>query len=62
MSKKITIKLDGRTGNVTVKPEGYKGDECFKATEGLERGLNMKGNVENTPEFYEQPERSKELN
>ena len=58
--KKIVFTINSKTGAVTVKPEGYKGDECFTKTKKLEQGLVMSGQCELTPENYETPETNKE--
>lgn len=58
--KKITIKISASTGEVTVKPEGYKGDECFRKTKAFEQGLGMTGQCELTPENFESPEQNRE--
>lgn len=60
MAKKIVFRIDGKTGAATIKPEGYKGEECFTKTKGLEDGLGMKGQCELTPENFESPEQNKE--
>lgn len=62
MKKKIVFEINGKTGAATIKPEGYKGEECFTKAKPLEQGLGMKGQCELTPENFEAPEREKEFN
>lgn len=52
MARKIVMKIDPKTGNCTVAPEGYTGDDCQKATKGLVDGLGMTGSCELTPDYY----------
>ncbi len=54
--KKIIMSIDPKTGGVSVKTEGYQGEECLKATAGLESGLGMRGQCELSPEYYEKAE------
>lgn len=58
--KKIVFTLSKSTGAATVKPEGYKGEECFTKTKALETGLGMKGECQLTPENFETPEQNRE--
>lgn len=39
--KRITMKINPKTGQTEIKTTGYTGDECYKATEGLEKALGM---------------------
>lgn len=41
MAKKIQVKVTP-TGEITITTTGYKGSECLKATEALERALGTK--------------------
>ena len=52
--KKIIATIDKKTGKLSVKTEGYSGDECLKATEQLEKGLGMTQGCELTPEYFQQ--------
>lgn len=51
---KITI---SKTGAPTIEAQGYKGGECVAATAGLRGRLGGgEGDMELSPEYYEQPE------
>lgn len=53
--KKITAVINGKTGGVSIKTEGYSGDECYKATEALEKSLGMdRACAVPTGEFYQE--------
>lgn len=39
--KKITAKIDKATGKLTITTDGYSGEECYKATEQLEKSLGL---------------------
>lgn len=39
--KKVIAKIDKKTGKLTIETQGYTGDECYKATEGLEKSLGL---------------------
>ncbi len=54
MAKEIHINI-GEEGEITIKAEGYSGDECLKATEPFERALGRKKSQDLTPEFFETP-------
>lgn len=50
----LHIEIDD-DGNVTIKVEGLKGDQCLIETRKLEEALGMVRGRENTHEMYEQP-------
>jgi hypothetical protein len=55
MSKKIIATINKKTGEITIKTDGYAGAECLEATAGLERGLGMNpATCELTPEYWQQ--------
>lgn len=39
--KKITAKIDPKTGKLSIETSGYSGEDCYKATEQLEKSLGM---------------------
>lgn len=39
--KKITAKIDKKTGKLSIETSGYTGEDCYKATEQLEKSLGM---------------------
>jgi hypothetical protein len=44
MNKRITVKFVN--GKPTITTDGFSGDACLRATEGLERLLSGEGGVE----------------
>jgi len=43
-------------GDITITPEGFKGEACKSATANLERALGSKVNDTDTAELYEREE------
>lgn len=39
--KTIRIKIEKKTGKITISTEGYQGAECLAATKKLEDGLGL---------------------
>lgn len=52
MAKQIEVLITA-TGEVKIKTVGFKGAECLKATEGLERALGKKSSDKATPEMQQ---------
>lgn len=53
--KKITAKIDVRTGRVTIETEGYEGATCLAATKALEEGLGLREpDRELKPAYYQE--------
>lgn len=48
---KVTV---SKTGETTIETSGFTGEECIRATEGLERRLGGQGTRTLKPEAYEQ--------
>lgn len=62
MSKKIIYTINKKTGQHTVKAEGYQGPACIDATKTLQEGLGMdQACAVPTAEMYEAPEKEKEI-
>jgi hypothetical protein len=54
MSQKVTVTINPKTGEITKDTSGFQGDECQKATEGLDSGLGLTGAACTLkPEFYD---------
>ncbi len=53
MSKRIEVRIT-KTGEVEIATEGYKGAECLKATEQLEKALGSKVSDKMTEEYKQQ--------
>lgn len=59
--KKIICRINNRTGAMTIRAEGFSGEECLKATAPLEKGLGLRdATQELTPEFYQTAEQQSE--
>lgn len=60
MSKKIITTIDKKTGQMTVKTEGYNGAECLEgAAAQLEKELGMTadgGSCQLTTEYFQNKE------
>lgn len=56
MAKRAIIIRVSEDGEVVVEAEGYKGDECLKATELFERALGIPDESKRTfkEEFYQE--------
>lgn len=54
MEKLINVTID-RLGNPTISTQGFVGDECTKATAGIEAVLSEGKGVDRTflPEYYQ---------
>lgn len=59
--KKIISRIDPKTGVVSVKTEGFSGDECYKATEALEQKLGLdRACATPTPELYQEKQENEQ--
>lgn len=59
--KKILIRIEKKTGKVTITPQGYTGSECLEATKKLEEGLGLiDPEREILPEMYQSTETQQE--
>ena len=54
MNPQIKIIIDAK-GNVTVAPQGIKGDSCLTATKAIEEALGKTVKSEPTQEMAERP-------
>lgn len=62
--KFIHAKINHKTGELTVKTEGFEGAECLEhpAVKKMEEDLGLEGTVEHTPEFYQEQQVNQQQN
>lgn len=59
--KTITLRINKRSGKVTLKVEGCTGESCKELTKPIEDGLGMKDHErELLPEYYQQQEQQQQ--
>lgn len=51
----IKIRYNKKTGKLEIETVGFEGDECLKATAGLEKALGIDpSKVQLTPEYFQE--------
>lgn len=50
--KKITARINKRTGVITIQTDGFTGEACLLATKKLRDGLGITDEPDRTSEFY----------
>jgi hypothetical protein len=58
--KKITARIDKKTGQITLETSGFTGEACLEATRKLREQLRIETEPTATPEFFQSEEQAQQ--